>query len=197
MTSDVTPADLCCSSCQIPEPLDDALHDGQLLCLSCAEECTCGKEIRMAESEPTDLVVATPSGGFKIKARQHPSGAWVVDEFLPELKLMPGDVVEVDYGVVTGVRSVTDEFIMELIFHPNVEFTTVALYAETWMQEGFKVGMITPQSLCISSPNLLALKPVEEVPGVLVSDLIRVAGDIPDLTYLAKKSFPVVPKNGE
>lgn len=198
MTSDVTPTDLCCSSCQLPEPIDDALHDGELLCLSCAELCTCKEEIRVTgESPATDLVVATPSGPFKIKARQHPSGAWVIDEFLPELKLMPGDIVRVDAGVVTGVRSITDEFIMELTFHPLVEFSTVELYAHAWEQDGFKVGMITPQSLCISHRDLLALKPVEEVPGVLVSQLIRVAGDVPNLTELAKRAFPVVPKNGE
>jgi hypothetical protein len=198
MTSDLTPTDLCCSSCQLPEPIDDALHEGQLLCLSCAELCTCTEEIRVTgESPASELIVATPSGPFKVKARQHPSGAWVVDEFVPELKLMPGDMVEVEFGVVTGVRSVTDYFMMELLFHPLVEFERVDLYAQTWRQDGFLVEKITPQSLVIAHRELLALKPVEEVPDVLDADLLRMAGDKPDLVWLAKKNFPVIPQNGE
>lgn len=183
-----------CQECGLDEPLDDALHFGELLCLTCAEACTCGEEIRV-EEESTKLIVPTPRGKWEIKAVRHPSGVWVVDEFLPELMLMPGDTLEVEFGVVTGVHSLTDDFILEVIFHPLVEHEVAAAEVERWGKT-FKVGATSPLSFCVAGPVLEALHPISKIPDVIEAELVRIPGETVDLTAQVRKEFPPL-KNGD
>lgn len=183
-----------CQGCGLDEPLDDALHFGELLCLSCAETCTCDEEIRVTQ-ETTKLIVPTPRGKWEIEAVQHPSGAWVVHEFEPELMLMPGDVVEVEFGVVTGVASTTDDFILEVVFHPLVEPEVAAEHAQRWARD-FKVGASSPLSFCVAGPVLEAMHPLSKTDGVIEAELVRIPGEKVDLTAQVRKEFPSL-KNGE
>lgn len=188
------PVDLCCSECGLPEPIDDALHDGQLLCLTCAESCTCGQEVRVDPA--SRLIVPTPRGKWEISATETEEG-WVVDEWLPEIKLAPGDLLEVDAGVVTGVRRTNEDFIVEVTIHPFVKHELAAMIAEGWQHQGFKVGIITPLDFCVASESLHDLYDVEHHKDVYTCDLIRVANEIPNITELVRRAFPNAPRNGD